>query len=236
MKANVRLPGSPAPRTDPPVGAGWRWAPLILGLATAVLDAGLPTGSGLSAAAAVQNGIVSSPVAGASTRGPDKTPAPAARSSPVWLRIPALGVAASVGPLGLNADGGVQVPKNPEELGWYRFGPSPGQHGSAVILGHLDSKTGPAIFYRLKSLRRGEKIVVTLADHTVVHFQVDRVVTYPNAKFPALKVYGSRGRPALQLVTCGGPYDHHTHSYTANVVVYTFLVSITGTRHRSKSG
>jgi sortase (surface protein transpeptidase) len=180
---------------------------------------------------------VSSPVAGAAAGGPDRTgPPPAARSSPVSLRIPALRLAAAVVGLGLNADGTVQVPRNPDQAGWYRLGPSPGQLGSAVILGHVDSKTGSAIFYRLRFLRAGNRIVVTLTDGTVVHFQVDRVVTYPNAKFPAREVYGSPGYPALQLVTCGGRYDHHAHSYTANVVVYTFLVPRTGTAHKSKSG
>jgi hypothetical protein len=98
--------------------------------------------------------------------------------------------------------------------------------GSAVILGHVDSKTGPAVFYRLSSLRAGNKIAVTLADGVIANFQVDRVVTYPNAKFPTREVYGSRGLPTLDLVTCGGPYDHRAHTYTANVVVYTFLVSL----------
>jgi sortase family protein len=183
----------------------------------------------------VSSPVVSSPVAGTSAGGPYRT-RPAARSSPVSLRIPALGLTASVGPLGLNPDGTVQVPKNPDQAGWYRLGPSPGQLGSAVILGHVDSKTGPAIFYRLSSLRAGNKIVVTLADGTVVRFQVDRVITYPNAEFPARKIYGSQGRPTLQLVTCGGRYDHHARSYTANVVVYTSLVSIRGTKHERISG
>jgi sortase (surface protein transpeptidase) len=159
----------------------------------------------------------------------------AARSSPVSLRIPALGLAATVGPLGLNPDGTVQVPENPDHAGWYRFGPSPGQSGSAVILGHVDSKTGPAVFYRLRSLRAGNAIVVRLADGVVAHFRVDRVISYPNAKFPASKVYSRNGPPTLQLVTCGGPYDHRARTYTANVVVYTSLISLTPARERHAS-
>ncbi len=152
------------------------------------------------------------------------------------LRIPALRLTAPVGPLGLNPDDTVEVPKNPDHAGWYRLGPSPGEMGSAVILGHVDSKTGPAVFYRLSSVRAGNKIAVTLADGVVANFQVARVVTYPNAKFPARKVYSSDGPPALELVTCGGPYDHRAHTYTANVVVYTFLVSLTQARPRHASG
>jgi len=145
-------------------------------------------------------------------------------------------LAASVGPLGLNPDDTVQVPKNPDRAGWYRLGPSPGEMGSAVIIGHVDSKTGPAVFYRLSSLRVGNKIAVTLADGVIANFQVDRVVTYPNAKFPANRVYSANGPPTLKLVTCGGPYDHHARTYTANVVVYASLASLTPARQGHGSG
>ena len=124
----------------------------------------------------------------------------------------------------------MEVPKNPQRAGWYRFGPAPGQTGSAVILGHRDSKTGPAVFYRLGSLRAGNSITATMADGVVAHFEVVRVVTYPNAKFPARKVYSSKGPPTLRLVTCGGSYDHRAHTYRANVVVYASLVSLTRAR------
>lgn len=150
------------------------------------------------------------------------------------LRIPALRLVASVGGLGLNPDGTVQVPRDPGRVGWYRLGPAPGQVGSAVILGHLDSKIGPAVFFRLKFLRAGDKITVDLADGVHARFVVDRVVTYANAEFPARKVYGARGRPSLQLVTCGGQYDRQARSYTANVVVYTSLVSLTRTPSRTR--
>ncbi len=140
-------------------------------------------------------------------RRPRATVAPAARSSPVLLRIPALRLAAPVGPLGLNPDDTVQVPK--ESLtarGGTGLGPSPGEMGSAVILGHVDSKTGPAVFYRLSSLRAGNKIAVTLADGVVANFQVDRVrFTYPNEKVPDPRGVRLGRSPTLDLVTCGGP-------------------------------
>jgi hypothetical protein len=84
---------------------------------------------------------------------------------------------------------------------------------------------GPAVFYKLKFLRAGDRIDVTLADGRVGHFVVDKVATYANNRFPARQVYGSHGFPGLQLVTCGGPYDRRAHSYTANVVVFTTFVS-----------
>ncbi|HSV67514.1 MAG TPA: class F sortase [Mycobacteriales bacterium] len=164
----------------------------------------------------------------------DPAPAPSgavgpgvARSAPVALRIPAIGVAVSVSELGLNPDRTVQVPTDFQEPGWLRLGPSPGQMGSAVILGHVDSYRGPAVFFRLRYLRAGDRVEVRLADGVVAHFVVSRVAMYPKEQFPAQQVYGSHGYSALQLVTCGGEFDTHTRSYLSNVVAYTSLVATT---------
>ena len=127
--------------------------------------------------------------------------------------------------LGLNPNHTVQVPTNFQEPGWYKFGPSPGQIGSSVILGHVDSYLGPAVFFQLRSLRPGDPVNVTLADGVVTHFVVRQVAMYPKTNFPTLAVYGSHGYSGLQLVTCGGVFDTQTRSYLSNVVVYTSLVS-----------
>ena len=100
-----------------------------------------------------------------------------ARSVPVALRIPAIGVAVSLSTLGLNPDRTVQVPTNYQQPGWFRLGPSPGQVGSAVILGHVDDRSGPAVFFRLKSLKAGDKVEVSLANGVVAHFEVTTVAT-----------------------------------------------------------
>jgi sortase (surface protein transpeptidase) len=96
-----------------------------------------------------------------------------------------------------------------------------------VILGHVDSYLGPAVFFRLGALRAGNRVSVTLADHTVAHFVVNTVAMYPKTRFPARQVYGSHDISALQLVTCGGTFDHATGHYLSNVVVYTRLVATT---------
>lgn len=158
-----------------------------------------------------------------------------ARSVPVELRIPAIDVAVSLSALGLNPDGTAQVPTNFAEPGWFRKGVSPGQVGSAVILGHVDSDTGPAVFYRLRFLQKGDRVTVRLADGLVAHFVVSAVSTYLNEHFPARKVYGSHGFSGLQLVTCGGEFDVETDSYQSNVVVYTKLVATSGTGARHGS-
>jgi len=150
---------------------------------------------------------------------------PIARSVPLELSIPAIGLSAPLSELGLNPNQTVQVPTSFQVPGWYKFGPSPGQIGSSVILGHVDSYQGPAVFFRLRSLRPGDHVDVTLADRVVAHFVVRQVAMYPKTNFPTLQVYGSHGYSALQLVTCGGAFDTQTRSYLSNVVVYTSLVS-----------
>ena len=149
----------------------------------------------------------------------------AARSVPQHLQIPNLGISVGLSTLGLNKDNTVQVPKSFAVPGWYKYGPTPGERGSAVILGHVDSTTGPGVFYRLNDLRPGMPIVVTLADHVVVHFKVIGVRMYTKNGFPDKIVYGSRPYSALQLVTCGGAFDAATGHYESNIVAYTVMTS-----------
>ena len=151
-----------------------------------------------------------------------------ARSRPTELTIPAIGVTTSVGTLGMQSDGTVEVPSSAQTTGWYDGGPAPGQMGSAVILGHVDSYLGPGKFFNLKLLKAGDLIHVTAADGVVVTFSVNRVVEYSKDSFPDQLVYGPHGTIALQLVTCGGVFDHATGHYLSNIVVYSTLASSAG--------
>jgi len=155
--------------------------------------------------------------------------APAARSLPVSLSIPAIGLKVSLSQLGLNRNGTIQVPTDFQQPGWYRFGPSPGQLGSAVILGHVDSYRGPAVFYRLRDLQPGDAVAVALADGVTAHFVVRQVAMYLKAHFPTVQVYAPHGYSELQLVTCGGVFDPLAGSYLSNIVVYTNLVAASRT-------
>ena len=205
-------------------GRWWVAAVVLLFIAAACLVPGLPGSQHPLAGPAAPR----SSAAGSTPRAAPTRAAPVvARSTPVWLSIPAIGVAVPVSELGLNADGTVQVPTDFQEPGWYRLGPSPGQVGSAVILGHVDSYQGPAIFFQLRSLQAGDQVEVSLADGVVTDFVVTAVAMYPKAQFPALEVYGPHGYSGLQLVTCGGAFDSQTGHYLSNVVVYTSLVSTT---------
>jgi sortase (surface protein transpeptidase) len=144
---------------------------------------------------------------------------------PVHLDIPRIGVDTALIPLGLQADGTVMVP--PTEpgapAGWYRHLASPGEPGPAVILGHVDSHLGPAVFSRLSDLRAGDGISVRRADGSSVAFVVEAVRTHPKSDFPTAAVYGPTDDPVLRLITCGGAFDRARRTYLSNVVVHAEL-------------
>jgi sortase (surface protein transpeptidase) len=139
---------------------------------------------------------------------------------PVGIEIPRIGVDARLVRLGLNADRTMQVPTDFDTAGWYIHGPRPGEIGPAVIAGHVDSTAGPAVFFRLGSLRRGAVIRVLRADHTTAHFTVEAVQRASKDAFPTHRVFGPTRRPALRLITCGGSFDAATGHYRDNTIVY----------------
>jgi hypothetical protein len=144
---------------------------------------------------------------------------------PVHLEIPWIGVDTALIPLGLNPDGTVMVPP-PDPgapAGWYRHLASPGEPGPAVLLGHVDSYRGPAVFSRLGDLRPGDGISVRRADGSVVAFVVESVQTHLKGDFPTEGVYGQTVDPVLRLITCGGAFDRARRAHLSNVVVYAGL-------------
>jgi Sortase domain len=142
---------------------------------------------------------------------------------PVWLTIPAIGVKARIVTLGLNRNGTLQVPGSTKVVGWYTGSPRPGAIGSAIIVGHVDSRSGPGVFYWLRRMHRGERIYVRRADGTLAVFTVTAVQMYAKARFPTAIVYGPVPDAELRLITCGGTFDYARHSYLSNVVVYARL-------------
>jgi sortase (surface protein transpeptidase) len=150
----------------------------------------------------------------------------AVRSVPVTIAIPAIGVSAPVMELGLNSDRTIQVPPlgNPNLTGWYEYGPSPGQQGPAVIIGHIDSTAGPSVFYRLRDLADGDRISVTLADGKTEVFAVTGMQQAAKTAFPTAEVYGRLPYAGLRLITCGGVFDYSTGHYLSNVIIFGKLV------------
>jgi len=166
--------------------------------------------------------------AGTTGRGGGANGASLHRSLPVSVAIPEIGVRSRLLRLGLNPDGTIAVPSlltSADEAAWYKYSATPGQPGTAVIEGHVDSYHGPAVFYRLGALRPGNRIEVTLADGVTAVFLVTGVREYAKDEFPAKIVYGQAGYPALRLITCGGDFDPATGHYLSSVVVFASLDS-----------
>jgi sortase (surface protein transpeptidase) len=221
----------PPPRISPPGGppAGGRRrrrrfaaAVVVCGLLVLALGvAGLVMLTGHRGRAADRAARPSVTVpSGSAAPAPDSSPARAA-PAPVSLTIPAIGVHTRLSRLGITLQGTLQVPTSTSVAGWYTGSPRPGEIGSSVIAGHIDSFRGPGIFYRLRGMRAGERIYVRRANGSLAVFSVYAVREYPKAHFPTGKVYGPAPDAELHLVTCGGTFDYATHSYLGNVVVYS---------------
>ena len=142
---------------------------------------------------------------------------------PVQLSLPALGIDQRLVGLGVRADQQLDVPQSYDDIGWWSTGPVPGDPGAALMVGHLDSKDGPAVFSGLPALTKGAVVSVRRADGTRVRFAVTKVQSFPKDDFPDEVVYRTDGRSSLHLVTCGGAYDPSV-GYRDNVVVFADLI------------
>ena len=143
---------------------------------------------------------------------------------PVTIRIPSIEVEAPIIGLGLREDGAIEVPERTEETGWWQGGPEPGEPGPAVILGHVDSRVGPAVFYRLPELDPGDEIHIDRQDGTTVTYVVETSERHGKDVFPTDAVYGATEKPTLRLVTCGGEFDYDVRSYEDNFIVFATIV------------
>ncbi|MEU7902047.1 class F sortase [Actinoplanes sp. NPDC049118] len=150
---------------------------------------------------------------------PFRTAAPELRGPPTRLRVGAIGVDTALETLRLGAGGELRPPRDGDKAGWYADGTAPGDLGPAVLAGHVDSKRGPAVFYRLRELRAGDRIEVVRGGRTV-SFTVTTTAWYPKTDFPTDRVYGPTPDRQLRLITCGGVFDRSLRSYKDNLVVY----------------
>lgn len=152
--------------------------------------------------------------------GPQPLP-PLPQVRPVGLTVPAIGVAENqLVDLAKLPTGELEVPVDFARVGWFVGGAAPGAPGPAVVAGHVDSRAGPAVFFRLRELRAGDAIEVPLSDGTVASFVVDTVEQHAKDAFPTAAVYGPVPGSALRLITCGGTFDYAARSYRDNIVVY----------------
>lgn len=149
-------------------------------------------------------------------------------SAPGWLDVPNIDAHSTLLPLGLNDDRTVAVPSvhEPMQAGWYRYGPTPGETGPAVILGHVNGDGQDGIFARLHQLGSGDEIRVGREDGTVARFTVTRMDQVPKDHFPTDEVYGDTTEPELRLITCGGAFDDAVDSYRDNIIAYATFTGI----------
>ena len=179
----------------------------------------------------VASGRIAQPARGATPSldrpRPDREPATGPvldESRPVRIEIERIGVSASFVDLGVASDGTLEVPEDPAKVGWFTGGHTPGAAGVAVVAGHVTWDQAPSVFFRLGDLRRGDRIRVARADGSTAIFAVQRVATFPKARFPTRAVYHPVHRPVLRLITCGGTYDEANHRYLDNTIVWAELV------------
>lgn len=146
-------------------------------------------------------------------------------AQPTLLRIPSLGLTASfTEPLGINVDQTIEVPEGYDSVGYYTHGPTPGEVGPAVVLGHVDSYEGPAVFYSLGELVAGDTIAIDRIDGTTATFTVTRLERHEQAGFPTELVYGDIDHAGLRLVTCSGTFDREQQVYSHNLIVFAELM------------
>ena len=171
---------------------------------------------------------------------PRPAPSPAAvaplpPSEPVRVTVPSVRIDAPLMKLGLAANGSLGVPpdKDTNLAGWYADGTVPGALGTALVAGHVDNRAGPAVFYRLGSLRKNDTVRILRKDGRTAVFGIDAVEVYDGRDFPDHKVYGPARRSELRLITCGGGFDKKAQEYLGNVVVFAHL---TGSRDPAPAG
>jgi len=145
-------------------------------------------------------------------------------AEPVRLRISKIGVDVSFVELGVTENQEIEIPTGYEEVGWYKHGPTPGELGPAVVLGHVDSKDGPAVFFSLGQLNPGDRVEIDRDDGTTAEFEVKTLERYEQKNFPTSLVYGDIDHAGLRLITCSGSYDRESKRYDHNLVVYAELV------------
>ncbi|WP_243859479.1 class F sortase [Amycolatopsis arida] len=167
------------------------------------------------------------PAAPAGERPASVQKAPDGRVKPVGIRIPKIGAESTLIEVGVGRNLQIEVPPvdQPMQAAWYRLAEVPGEPGPAIILGHVDGRQKPGIFFRLHELSPGDEIFVERADGTTLRFVAERKEQVPKEQFPEEAVYGETDASELRLITCGGAFDQEEHSYTDNVIVYAHLAA-----------
>jgi len=221
-------PQSPQPNSNPsrtasasrPIGRGLLWSAGAFLLGSLLVYNSVDT----SADPKPQSHSAVAPHSSASPAVPDLA---LPRSAPKRVSIPQIAVDAPFTQLTIGPTGQLNAPPAGDKnlVGWYKDGAAPGERGSAIIAGHVDTKTGPAVFLQLEALKPGATINITREDGIIASFKVDSVETFNKARFPNERVYSDAPTAQLRVITCGGAYDRKIKDYVDNVVVFAHLAS-----------
>ncbi|AWN25266.1 class F sortase [Streptomyces libani] len=228
----MTAPQSPQPNSNPsrtapasrPVGRGLLWSAGAFLLGSLLVYNSVDTSADPKPLAHPAVAQSATPRGSAATAVPDLA---LPRSAPKRVSIPAIAVDAPFTPLTIGPTGALNAPPAGDKnlVGWYKDGAAPGERGSAIIAGHVDTKTGPAVFLQLESLKTGATINITREDGIIATFKVDSVETFNKARFPNDRVYADAPTAQLRVITCGGAYDRKVKDYVDNVVVFAHLAS-----------
>ncbi len=152
---------------------------------------------------------------------------------PVALRIPAISVNAPIRLAGVEPAGDMEVPANASDVGWYKYGPSPGEPGSAVLAAHVDlASQGPGAFFDLRMLEPGDLIFIEFDDGTTQSYRAEARTIYEKQELPTEAIFSRTGAPILTLITCGGGFNPTIGSYDSNVVVYAVPIDQSGSKNQ----
>lgn len=225
MRMAAPQPSEPV-SASPALGRSLLWPVVAVGLGFLLVYNSFDASAGVPPAPAV----VSLPAAPAS-------PAPSASGStgprelppsyPERISIKSIAVDAPFTPLSIGSSGQLEAPPADDAnlVGWFKNGATPGERGTSVVAGHVDTKTGPAVFLLLSTLKAGNTVDITREDGAVATFKIDSVETFSKADFPSKRVYADNGTAQLRLITCGGVYDKAKKDYEDNVVAFAHLAS-----------
>ncbi|MER6841012.1 class F sortase [Streptomyces platensis] len=226
----MTAPQSPQPNSNPsrtasasrPIGRGLLWSAGAFLLGSLLVYNSVDTSADPKPQS--HSAVAANPHSSASPAVPDLA---LPRSAPKRVSIPQIAVDAPFTQLTIGPTGQLNAPPAGDKnlVGWYKDGAAPGERGSAIIAGHVDTKTGPAVFLQLESLKPGATINITREDGIIASFKVDSVETFNKARFPNERVYSDAPTAQLRVITCGGAYDRKVKDYVDNVVVFAHLAS-----------
>ncbi|MFF7543874.1 class F sortase [Streptomyces canus] len=221
---------NPGPEEPAPTGQGSHTKVMLSAVAILVVALGLFGGHDESSSDAPVPPRAAAPVSASAPPPRQAAGQPAGRhlprSRPVRLLIPKISVDAPFTDLAIGPSGRLEPPPAHDTnlVGWHAKGASPGETGTAIIAGHVDTATSAAVFVELGELEKGDVFHVDRADGRRASFRVDRVETFDKDHFPSRRVYEDTATAQVRLITCAGDYDRSARDYTDNLVVFAHLL------------